>query len=227
MRAWETRPDTVVIDEPLYAHYLQATGREHPGREAIIDAYDTNWHRVVEGPTGPVPEEASIFYQKHMAHHFLPEMTFDWVLDLRNAFLIREPSAMLTSLMEVLPDPTLVDTGLKQQWTLFDRVRSATGETPPVLTARDVLIDPESTLRALCDALGVPFRETMLSWEPGRRESDGLWAEYWYDAVEQSTGFQPYEPKDVSVPDRLQVLLDECQTYYDRLHEHRLLNRTA
>jgi len=134
---------------------------------------------------------------------------------------------MLTSLMEVLPEPTLLDTGLKQQWGLFETLRTATRTTPPVLTARDVLTDPEASLRALCGALGVPFRETMLSWKPGRRESDGLWAEYWYDTVEQSTGFRPYEPKDASVPDRLQDLLNECRAYYDRLHEHRLMDRVA
>jgi len=222
MRAWETRPDTVVVDEPLYAHYLQETGREHPGRDEIIAAYDTDWRRVVERLTGPVPDGASIFYQKHMAHHLLPDMGTDWVHDLRNAVLLREPSAMLTSLMEVLPTPTLADTGLRQQWRLFETLR-ATGTPPPVLTARDVLTDPEATLRALCEALDVPFRDTMLSWESGRRESDGLWAKYWYDTVEQSTGFQPYDPKEASVPARLQNLLAECQSYYDRLHEHRLM----
>lgn len=227
MRAWETRPDTVVVDEPLYAHYLQATGRDHPGRDAVIDAYDTDWRRVVDRLTGPGPSDASIFYQKHMAHHLLPEIETDWVLDLRNAFLIREPSAMLTSLVEVLPEPTLADTGLKQQWSLFENLHAAPGATPPVLSARDVLTDPAAALRALCEAFGVPFRETMLSWEPGRRESDGLWAEYWYDTVEQSTGFRPYEPKDASVPNRLQDLLAECHTYYDRLYEHRLIKRTA
>jgi hypothetical protein len=222
MRAWETRPDTVVVDEPLYAHYLQATGREHPGRDAIIEAYETNVQRVVDRLTGPVPEGASIVYQKHMAHHLLPDMDRDWVLDLRNAFLIREPSAMLTSLAEVLPHPTLADTGLPQQWRLFEQIREATGTTPPVLSARDVLSDPEQALRALCDALDLPFRTTMLSWAPGRRESDGLWPTYWYDTVEQSTGFQPYEPKDATVPDPLHDLLDECQHYYDRLRAYRV-----
>ncbi len=26
MRSWENRPDTEVVDEPLYAYYLQRTG---------------------------------------------------------------------------------------------------------------------------------------------------------------------------------------------------------
>ncbi len=32
MRAWENRADCTVIDEPLYAAYLAATGLDHPPR---------------------------------------------------------------------------------------------------------------------------------------------------------------------------------------------------
>ena len=33
MRSWENRPDTRVVDEPLYAYYLAETGLNHPARE--------------------------------------------------------------------------------------------------------------------------------------------------------------------------------------------------
>ena len=106
--------------------------------------------------------------------------------------LIREPRAMLTSLARVLPRPTLSDTGLPQQAEIFDHVRQATGTIPPVIDARDVLEDPRGVLGALCEALGVPFDDAMLSWPPGRRETDGIWAKHWYASVEQSTSFGPY-----------------------------------
>ena len=221
MRAWGSRPDTVVCDEPLYAHYLRATGRAHPGRDDIIAHHEADWRSVVERLTGPVPG-GGLFYQKHMAHHLLPEMGRDWVLNLRNAFLIRDPAEMLPSLAEVLPEPTLRDTGLEQQAELFERVRAATGQPPPVIDAKDVLLDPEGMLRTLCDALDVPFRAAMLSWAPGPRATDGIWATHWYDAVEQSTGFKPYEPKDEPIPDRLQSLHATCQDYYQQLFAHRL-----
>jgi len=53
----------------------------------------------------------------------------------------------------------------------------------------DLLTSPEGTLRALCQALGVPFDDAMLAWPAGPRDSDGVWAPYWYDAVLRSTGF--------------------------------------
>ena len=36
MRSWENRSDTEVLDEPLYAAYLAATGLDHPGAAEII-----------------------------------------------------------------------------------------------------------------------------------------------------------------------------------------------
>ncbi len=222
MRSWGSREDTAVVDEPLYAHYLKETGRAHPSRDEVIAHYETDWRAVVARITGPIPNGASIYYQKHMAHHLLPEMDWDWVLDLRNAFLIREPREMLTSLIEFLPEPTLSDTGLPQQWALFQRLHQERGTPPPVIVARDVLKAPRPTLEALCDALGVPFRDVMLSWPPGPRETDGIWAKHWYDSVYDSTGFQPYQPKDDPVPDRLSDLLDECEALYDHLYTHRL-----
>ena len=41
MRAWENRPDTVVVDEPLYAEYLARTGLDHPGRDEVLAAQPT------------------------------------------------------------------------------------------------------------------------------------------------------------------------------------------
>ena len=41
MRAWENRPDCIVVDEPLYAHYLQATQLDHPARDEVIAAGPT------------------------------------------------------------------------------------------------------------------------------------------------------------------------------------------
>jgi hypothetical protein len=42
MRAFENRTDTVVTDEPLYGHYLLTTGLDHPGREEVIRAQETD-----------------------------------------------------------------------------------------------------------------------------------------------------------------------------------------
>jgi hypothetical protein len=212
----------VVCDEPLYAHYLWRTGRDHPGAREVIGHGDTDWRSVVGRLTGPVPGGKAIFYQKHMAHHLLPGIDRAWLGSLTHAFLIRDPREMLTSLVEVLPDPTLEDTGLPQQVEIFERVERETGRIPPVIDARDLLEDPGGLLRRLCRALRTSFREEMLSWPPGRRDTDGIWAKHWYAKVEASTTFGPWAPKAVALPDRLGGLCDECLRYHDRLRRHRL-----
>lgn len=227
MRSWGARGDAFVCDEPLYAHYLSASRTEHPAREEIIDAYETDWKKVVAWLTGPVPEGKAVFYQKHMAHHVLSGMMGEWITRLSNGFLIRDPKEMLISLSKVMEKPTLADTGLPQQMMLYDYVAARQNTVPPVIDARDVLEDPPAMLRRLCDAFDVPFSEAMLSWEPGLRESDGIWARHWYDSVRTSTGFRPYKPPTEDLPDRLRALYHECLPYYENLYRHRLTPQHA
>lgn len=222
MRAWENRSDTTVWDEPLYAHYLTATGLDHPGAQEVIDHHDADWRSVTEALVGPIPGGHAIWYQKHMAHHLLPEIERGWLDSLTHAFLIRDPKEMLLSLVVNLPNARLEDTGLPQQVELFDALRER-GLEPPVLDSRDVLEDPEGQLRALCDAVGVAFDPAMLSWPAGSRESDGIWARHWYASVDRSTGFGPYRPKTEAMPSALGELADRCRPYYERLREHRLV----
>ena len=222
MRAWGNRPDTFVCDEPLYAHYLARTKRDHPGAGEVIAAGETDVNKVIGWLTGPVPESRRVFYQKHMAHHLLPSVPRDWLRDVTNCFLVREPREVITSLIKHVPDATLPDTGFPQQAEIFDRVRDWTGKTPPVIDARDVLNDPRRVLGRLCEVLGLEFTDAMLSWAPGPRDTDGVWARYWYKEVETTTSFRPYKPKDEPVPPRLAGMLRECEAFYARLYEHRL-----
>lgn len=222
LRAWGSRADCAVSDEPLYAHYLAATGADHPGREEVLRAHERDWRLVVRHLTGPVPGGRTVWYQKHMAHHLTPEVGRRWLLELRSALLIRDPGEMITSFIKVIPDPTPEDLGLPQQAALHAWIRDRTGQAPPVVDARDVLENPEGTLRALCSALGVPWDPAMLAWEPGPRETDGVWARHWYENVYASTGFAPYRPKKEPVPARLADVHAACMALYEPLHGARI-----
>jgi hypothetical protein len=222
MRSWGNRPDTYVCDEPLYAHYLLRTDVEHPGAAEVIAHHETNWQRIIEWLTGPIPQGKAIFYQKHMAHHLLPHIDRGWLDRLTNCFLIREPQQMLTSLIKFLPNPALPDTGLPQQAEIFRSVQRRTNKTPPVVDAKDVLESPRRMLTLLCESLNVDFTESMLSWPAGRRETDGVWAKYWYEAVEKTTSFQPYVTGNEPLPAQLTRLHEECAELYDMLYQHRL-----
>lgn len=219
MRSWGSRPDTFVTDEPLYAHYLATTGREHPARGEVIAHHESDWRKVIDWITGPIPEGRSIWYQKHMTLHLTEEVDRGWLDDVTNCFLIRDPKEVILSYSKVVTDPSPEDLGFPQQAALFEEVGRRTATTPPVLDARRVLEDPEHQLRRLCAALEVPFADQMLSWEPGLRETDGVWAPHWYDNVARSTGFAPYRPKEESLPPRFEALHAVCRKHYERLYE--------
>ena len=222
MRSFGNRPDCYVSDEPFCAHYLAVTGRNHPGREEIIAHHESDWRAVARALTGPIPQGRTIWYQKHMSHHLLPQMEREWMLGLHHAFLIRSPREMLASLAQVLDEPQLVDTGLPQQIELYDWVETRTGRQPPVVDARDVLANPRGVLEQLCMALGIAFSDAMLHWPAGPRATDGIWAKHWYDAVERSTGFAPWKPGTARLPPHLEPLLEQCEPLYARLHAERL-----
>jgi hypothetical protein len=217
MRSWENRADTVVVDEPLYAFYLSHSEVLHPAQDEIVASMSPDWREVLgELSSAPLPAGKTVYYQKHMTHHLLPEVDRDALRPLRHAFLIRDPRQLLASYARVRAEPVLADLGLPQQLEIFRLVGG------PVIDAGDVLRQPRAMLEALCDALGVPFDPSMLSWPAGPRPTDGVWARHWYDGVWKSTGFGPYrEPAD-DLPAALEPLARECRPFYEEMYVNRL-----
>lgn len=215
MYSFGNRKDTHVIDEPLYPHFLLVTGAERPDREETLMAHETDAGKVVEEQF--LGEHGSpILFLKHMPHHMIGVKDVSFVSYLKNVLLIRDPREMITSYIAHIEHPTMIDLGLELQWELFNELRES-GNDPAVIDAQHVLSDPRSVLSQLCDHLGIPFDEDMLRWEAGPRTEDGVWAKYWYHTVHRSTGFKESRPKGIPVPDHLEELAQECESYYERL----------
>jgi hypothetical protein len=218
MRSFGNRPDTLVVDEPLYGCYLASTGADHPGRDEVIASMRCDLRQALaELAQAPLAPGKLIYYQKHMTHHLLPEIDRSLLDQLSHAFLIRDPRRLLASYARVRSQPTLADLGLQQQAEIF---RAFGG---PVIDSADILRNPRAALEALCDALGLPFDPTMLSWPAGPRPTDGVWARYWYGGVWRSTGFGQYRgPGADELPAALEPLARQCQPFYEELGAHRL-----
>ena len=222
MRAWGNRRDTYVCDEPLYAYYLHSTGKVHPAAAEIMASQPTDWREVVKWLMGKIPEGKSIFFQKHMSHHLLPEVDRSWLAEVKSCFLIRHPLEVIASYMAKQGIPVLDDLGIVEQAEIFDYLRATLGTIPPVLDAKEVQQDPRGQLIKLCTALNVKFDEAMLSWPPGPRPTDGVWSTHWYSEVERSTGFLAYERKYIEIPSSLGAIYGRSMDCYEKLYEHRL-----
>jgi hypothetical protein len=222
MRAWGNRDDTIVIDEPFYAFYLKATGIHHPGADEVIATGETDWRKVVAHLTGPIPNDKRIFFQKQMTHHLLPEIDREWLAAVTNCFLIRDPREVIASYVKKREQPALEDLGFVQQAEIFDFVCTQTNSVPPIVDARDVRETPERMLPLLCEAVGVEFTGSMLSWARGLRDTDGIWAKHWYGEVAKTSSFQPYRPMQYEVPQRFREIHERCRECYERLYAYRL-----
>ncbi len=222
MHSFGNRPDTVVVDEPLYGYYLAQTGLPHPGRDEIIASMPAGWPEVVDQLTSaPLPPGKTVYYQKHMTHHLLPAVDRARLGGLRHAFLIRDPRRLLASYARVRDTPALADLGLEQQLDIYRRFGG------PVIDAADIARRPRVALDALCSALGIGFDESMLSWPAGPHPADGVWGQYWYARVWTSTGFSQESGQGdgadpAPLPARLEGLAARCQLIYDELAARRL-----
>ncbi|MDH3253731.1 MAG: sulfotransferase family protein [Acidobacteriota bacterium] len=215
MYSFAQRSDTRVVDEPLYGHYLQVSGAEHPGRDEVLAAMETDGERVVsEVILGP--SDRSVLFMKHMAHH-LRDLDRRFLTRTVNVLLIRHPREVLMSLVNQIPEPTLADTGIGVQSQLYRELRDV-GQDPPVVDSRELLLAPRQVLASLLRRLELPFEEAMLEWPAGGRPEDGVWAPHWYANVHRSTGFSPYRPKGGVLPQHLVAVLEECMPHYDDLY---------
>ncbi len=222
MRSWENRSDTVVVDEPFYAHYLAVSGVDHPGRELVLASGETDWRTVVAGLLAPAPAGVRVAYSKQMVHHLTPEMDRGWIGQLTNVLLIRDPREVVASYLRSRPHVDAADVGVGQLGVLYDEL-SDIGAAPPVIDTADFLRDPEAYSRALCDLVGVPYEAGMVEWPAGPRASDGVWGPHWYSAVWRSTGFEPYRPREVELSGAGAAVAEAARPTYERLHAVRWL----
>ena len=217
MYAFDNRSDTTAIDEPFYAHYLTLTGKQHPGRKEVLNEMPAEIELVFEGIMKKAEESEHLFL-KNMGHHMLG-LPIERFQSYCNVFLIRNPGRIIQSITKILDSPTLLDIGVEQQWKCYNELFNLENK-PIVIDSMEILRDPSRQLQKLCDAIGIPFKDEMLTWAAGPRPIDGSWAKYWYAGTHKSTGFGPYHNRPVELTPKGKKLLDEAMPLYKNLFEH-------
>jgi hypothetical protein len=214
MYSFRQRPDTRVVDEPLYAHYLATTSArsDHPLSAEILASMSADAEEVAETVICG-PSDVPVLFFKQMAHHLVDGVPSRVLTDCFNVLLIRDPVEVLTTIVRQLPTPTMVDIGIARQLELLQELR-AMGQDPPVLDAKRLQNDPERVLSRLCAEVGIPWDPVMLSWPTGPKPEDGVWAPAWYANAHTTTGFLPHRAKTEPLPDQVAALAAVATTIY-------------
>ena len=52
-------------------------------------------------------------------------------------------------------------------------------------------------------------------WKKGNHKYDGIWGRHWYDNVINTTGFQKYKGKDITIENEFDSIYNEAMEYYN------------
>ncbi len=159
--------------------------------------------------------------------HYVEHLWTDEFLDhFNHSFLIRDPAKVTTSMYKHWPDFELKEVAFVEQRELFDRLCDRLGEAPPVIDSDDLLEDPFGMVEAYCNAVGIPYIEEALSWEPGDRE-EVSWYDggSWHANLRDSDGLKPQPRRYIDIsdaPDKIKSIYETVLPHYQHLYAHRL-----
>lgn len=202
-----------VRDEPFYSAYLAATGADHPMRDAVLASQPTDPSQVAADLAN---DQNSPCYYKLMAHHMVDGFPLDWADICVNVHLIRHPARVIASYEKKHAAQSLEDIGFPQQLALFERLGGV------VIDSYAIRQNPAVALGKLCQAIQIPFENSMLNWSPGSKPFDGVWAPYWYHAVHRSTGFAGPEGPLPDLSGDAQALCDAALPFYRAMADRAL-----
>ena len=152
MYSFAQRPDTRVVDEPLYAHYLSHTPAQqyHPAADEVLASQDNDGEAVVRDVIlGPCDRQ--VLFLKQMTHH-LVELDLGFLAKTMNVILTRDPVDMLPSYQQQVETPSLRDTGYPQHLELLEALYEIGVEDDGQIRGldEDDMIASLATLKRMC-----------------------------------------------------------------------------
>lgn len=147
-----------------------------------------------------------------------------FLAEVRHAFLIRRPEEIAVSWYSLERDMRVDEAGVEALCDLYGAVRSADGHAAVVIDSDDLVTQPEATMVAYCDAIGLPYIPESLRWEAGVRDE---WASTarWHEAVSASSGFEQHdhpERADLRSVPEVADFVARHQPFYERLYARRV-----
>ncbi len=219
------RGDLTCFHEPFGEAWYQGEDARWPRIKADTPrtrglSFDTVWQELqAAAAKGPV-------FSKDFPHYIEHLWADEFLDNFNHSFLIRDPAKVATSMYRNWPDFVLKEIAFVEQRALFDRLADKLGVAPPVIDSDDLLENPRGTVEAYCNAVGIPYIEAALSWEPGERDEVS-----WYDGgswhvnLRNSDGLkaQPRQYIDISdAPDRVKEIYETVLPHYEHLYAQRL-----
>ncbi|MCK4988313.1 MAG: hypothetical protein KAS40_22415 [Desulfobacterales bacterium] len=149
----------------------------------------------------------------------------DFLNNMVNTFMIREPVKTILSYYTIQPDVSRDEIGYEYLFKLFRRVADLNDNKPPVvISAEDLEDDPQATMKAYCKAVGIPFNAASLNWSQHVPEQWKGYEEWHKDAIESNGIQKDLETFDMTIDDepRLRSFYEYHLPFYEGMYKYRL-----
>lgn len=166
-------------------------------------------------------DEAAFFASKELSCYYDEARIIDaWMMRFKHVVLVRDPCATLKSFYRVGVEENngayfdVSEAGFYEAFIITDRLNRLGAEYMVLDADMDLLNDPESTFRSVCDFVGTPFEHSMLEWEAKERR---CWQSFrgWHDDVASSTGFEEIKKPAIQYPPEVFAGAARCMPYYE------------
>ncbi|NET01943.1 MAG: sulfotransferase family protein [Sphaerospermopsis sp. SIO1G1] len=219
------RGDFFVSHEPFALSFYYSEDRCNTTRcpDIVPNAkynFSSTWEKLQQ------KNEKQRVFIKDMGYQVIPIANEDFLSCFENTFLIRHPAKTLPSLFEIWPDFTLEETGYVELNRLFEIVNKMSGKISILIDSDDLVQKPEATIKAYCNAVGIPFIQEALKWKSKIKPEISQLEGGWHNYLQSTSGFQARKEKQyVKIEDnqKLKDAYDFCLPYYQKLYENRLV----
>ena len=155
-----------------------------------------------------------------MAHHILDLSNIEWITNCENSILLRHPKEVISSYSSKNKLNSVEELGYPQQYEIIKFLKRK-NKSYTIIDSSKLLNNPEKVLLSWCKKINIKYDQSMLEWKKGTHINDGIWWECWYDNVIQTTGFQKYIKKDITIENKYDSIYNESMKYYNYLKENK------
>lgn len=176
-RIMRERGDLDCAHEPfMYDYYVHRKKAQMPHFD--VDPTHPQTYEAIRDMLMTRAERAPVFL-KDMSYYVVPHILrdADFLVRLRNVFLIRSPQAAIASYYRIDPNLSCDEIGLKAQWQHFQGLVQAQPDrpTPVVVRAEDVRVNPRAVMGAMWRAIGLSPCDKAFDWQ--RSDTPDDWAQ--------------------------------------------------
>ncbi|HFK1529148.1 sulfotransferase family protein [Bacillus thuringiensis] len=218
-KTFSQRSDTTTIHEPFAECYYYGPDRVS---DRYMESNEREYSKAAALNTIYANKSPLVFVKDlaFQSYHFVDD---ELLKKSNNAFIIRHPHKVFSSLVKLKPDFTEQEFGFTALEILWNRVKNLKKENPILIEGERFQKEPRKTLLIFCEKLGIEYQDKMLEWENGKlnnwKEEDNEIHGKWHKNLENSKtiSFTENLESDLSMNSEQKEIVNRAMEIYNKL----------